>query len=106
MKFNPFKNLVFWYNDNERSTLFITNRTDLNILTLNVFKVEVIPENVHSSMSQFLRTLSSKDIRISYTYQVVQKPFIEINTETKDSASSLNTLGSINTTILFTIFYI
>jgi len=105
MKFNPFKNLVFWYNDNERSTLFITNRKDLNNLTLNVFKVEVIPENVHSSMSQFLRTLSSKDIRISYTYQVVQKPFIEINTETKDSVSSLNTLGSINTTILFTIFY-
>ena len=73
--FDPFKKLIFWIEKSEPAILFRSNKQDLTHEAIQIFEVEVIPENVHSSIPTFLGALSSESILIPFTFQVVQKPY-------------------------------
>ena len=73
--FNPYENMVFWMEEDEPSVIYRSHRKDLTHQAIQIFKIDVIPDIVRSSLAQFLIALSSKNIRIPYTYQIVQKPY-------------------------------
>lgn len=102
ISFNPFSDYVFWYDKNKPVTLFISNRKDLTHIAIRIFKVDIIPENVQSSIRQFVKALSSKNVRLSYSYQIVQKPVINLFNKTTVHENSIE---SINTAIHFSVFY-
>ncbi|MFX0155114.1 MAG: hypothetical protein ACFE9Q_11355 [Candidatus Hodarchaeota archaeon] len=103
--FNPFEHLVFWYDRNEYSTLYCTDRNDLTHLVLRIFEVKVIPQNIHPTIKQFIKALSSKRIRIPFSYQVIQKPIINVFDKESTRYSSLRSIESFTTSIYFSIFY-
>ncbi len=74
--FNPFSHITFWQRKGEQSTLFITNKDDLTHIALQLFKVEVIPENVHETTNTYIKALSNLGKLIPFTYQVVHIPVI------------------------------
>ena len=102
VSFNPFSDYIFWYGKKKPDVLFISNRKDLTHFAISIFRVDIIPENVHSAIRQFVKALSSKNIQLSYSYQIVQKPFINLFNNT---ISHENSIESISTTIYFSIFY-
>lgn len=102
--FNPFEDFTFWYEKDDASTLFISNKKDLVHIALRIFQVDVIPENIHSAVHQFVRALSLKNTRLSYSYQIVQKPLIPFkNQQSRDVI--LKSLQSRIASIYFTVFY-
>jgi len=101
MTFNPFEDLLFWMEEDEPSIIYRSHRRDLFHQAIQIFKIEVIPDIVHSTLAQFLIGLSSKNIRVPYTYQVVQKPYFS-NIDAKSQKKS-NT--SVITTIYFSVVY-
>ena len=104
VSFNPFENLVFWFDTSEdmqeRDVLFISNKKDLTHMAMQIYKVNVIPGNVHFGIKNFVKTLSSLQIRMPYSFQVVQKPFTGGN-----AYSRLNSDNSRITSVYFSIFY-
>ena len=40
-----------------------------------------MPENVSASIKYFVKALSSEKTRIAYSYQIVQKPLLQIDSE-------------------------
>ncbi len=102
VSFNPFSDYVFWYDKNKPITLFISNRKDLSHIGIRIFKVDVIPENVHSAINNFVKALSSKNVRLSYSYQIVQKPVINLSNK---PTSHGNSIESISVAIYFSVFY-
>jgi len=105
LTFNPFKQFVFWYDKNDQSILYCTNRNDLSNIALQIFRVEVIPKNVHPKIEYFIRALSSEEIRIPFSYQIVQKPKIDIFGKQTTRFSSLRSTNSYTTSIYFSVFY-
>ncbi len=70
---NPFSNLMFFFlNEKKTTTLFYYNKLENSIVALRIFKVLVVPENVHHSLNHFIRILNTQ--KIWFTYQIVQKP--------------------------------
>ncbi|MFX0104430.1 MAG: hypothetical protein ACFE75_02935 [Candidatus Hodarchaeota archaeon] len=102
--FNPFEDFTFWYEKDEASTLFISNRKDLIHIALRIFQVDVVPENVHSALPQFVRALSAKNTLLSYSYQVIQKPIIPFFKDETSRETALKSLQSRITSIYFTVF--
>jgi hypothetical protein len=103
--FNPFEDFIFWYEKEDPSTLFISNRKELINIALRIFQVDVIPENVHSAVHQFIKRFSAKGTRLSYSYQIVQKPIIPLFNKDQSREIILNSLHSRVTSIYFTVFY-
>ena len=103
--FNPFGELVFWYDTNDPFTICISNKNDLTHSVIRIFKVDVIPENVHSSIRQFVKALSSKNIKLSYSYQIVQKPLIKSFQRDTSSNAKLNYTEPVFSTIYFSVYY-
>ncbi|TXT57101.1 MAG: membrane protein of unknown function [Promethearchaeota archaeon] len=68
----PFKDIFFWMDEDDDSTLFFSHRKELVLTGLKVFRITVIPENVHPALNNFLHGLNN--LKIPFTYQVVQKP--------------------------------
>ncbi len=99
--FNPFEDLVFWMEEEEPSIIYRSHRKDLIHQAIQIFKIDIIPDIVRSALAQFIIGLSSKNIRVPYTYQVVQKPYFS-NIDAKSQKKS-NT--SIITTIYFSVVY-
>jgi hypothetical protein len=102
ISFNPFEKLSFWQEKEDRSILFITNRQDATHIGLRMFKIEVLPENVHAALQSFIRLLSEGSELTSYTYQVVQHPFYAKRSMSKDNAVS--SLESMETFIYFSVY--
>ena len=102
---NPFNQFVFWYDKMEQSILYCTNRNDLSNIALQIFRVDVIPKNVHPKIEHFIRALSSEDIRIPFSYQIVQKPKINPIGKQTMRYSSLRSSDSYTTSIYFSVFY-
>ncbi len=98
---NPFKDMVFWMEEPEPSIIYRSHKKDLIHQAIQLFKVEVIPEKVHAKLSKFIISLSSKNLRIPYAFQVVQTPFYS-NIDTKLQKKSMT---SIRTTIYFSVMY-
>lgn len=104
LRFNPFEDLVFWYEKDDASTLYISNKKDLIHIALRIFQVDIIPENVSSAVHKFVRTLNTKDDRLSYSYQIVQKPIIPLFKEQRSRDTMLKSLQSRGASIYFTVF--
>lgn len=100
---NPFEGLIFWQDDDEPTILFVSNKKDLSHVAISIFKVEIMPENVHATVQQFIRALSSKNVRVPYSFQVIQKPFI-----TSGALRNKNLAGSfqsVKTSVYFSVYY-
>ncbi|MFX1526567.1 MAG: hypothetical protein ACFFB4_03260 [Promethearchaeota archaeon] len=70
---NPFKDIVFWTIINDPKIIFYTNKVDLLTVGLKIFRIEVVPETVHANINQFLRSLSTVEPTLPFSFQVVQK---------------------------------
>ncbi len=96
--------------EDPESILMVNKKTATNLIT-RIFQIEVLPENVHPTLNQFLKALSSA--QLEYSYQVVQKPMINLmKNEIKDDKSSKfdsyqkgNSSDSFQTSIYFSVFY-
>jgi len=104
IRFNPFEDLVFWYEKDDASTLYISNRKDLIHIALRIFQVDIIPENVSSAVHKFVKTLNTKNTHLSYSYQIVQKPIIPLFKEQRSRDTMLKSLQSRVASIYFTVF--
>lgn len=71
---DPFDSIEFFSLGNQPETLFIFNKQISLTIAIRIFKIEVLPENVHPSLNQFLKALM--DSKIKFGYQVIQKPCI------------------------------
>ncbi len=109
VSFNPFENLVFWFDTSEdmqeRDVLFISNKKDLTHVAMQIYKVNVIPGNVHSGIRPFIKALGSLQIRLPYSFQVIQKPFIAKRQNDSNAYSQLNSGDSKITSVYFSVFY-
>ncbi|MFX1377897.1 MAG: hypothetical protein ACFFA4_02290 [Promethearchaeota archaeon] len=105
VSFNPFEDLIFWHNKKDTTTLYISNRKDIVHIAIKIFQINVIPENVHSAIHQFIKALSSKNTRLSYSYQIVQKPIISLFKENASREITINSLDSRVAKIYFSVFY-
>ncbi|MFW9866145.1 MAG: hypothetical protein ACFFEN_08620 [Candidatus Thorarchaeota archaeon] len=74
---SPFKDFIFFFDNKDESILYFTNKKDLVNIGLKIFKVEVIPENIHASVNFFVKGLSEFKNMVSFSYQVIQTPFIK-----------------------------
>jgi len=103
---NPFKNLIFWYLDKDPSILLYSNKQDLVTVGSRIFKIEVIPDNVHPNLNQFIGSLAK--LRIPYSYQVIQTPIVNHKLDSSSIYSkhlNINSLNSFQTTIYFSVHY-
>ncbi|MFX1502594.1 MAG: hypothetical protein ACFFDH_16655 [Promethearchaeota archaeon] len=105
VRFNPFEDFVFWYEKTDPQTIYISNKKDLIHIALRVFQVDVIPENIHSAVHQFIIALASKNNRLSYSYQIIQKPIIPLLAKQQSRDVTLKSLHSRVASIYFSVFY-
>ncbi len=71
----PFENFKFYRLKEDPTTVLIINKKDMLTIATRIFKVEVLAENVHPTINQFLYALDQS--KTPYSYQVVQKPIIK-----------------------------
>jgi hypothetical protein len=102
--FNPFEDMVFWYKEDDLATLFLSNKKDLLHVALRTYQMKVIAENIHPAVYSFIRALAIKDLRLSYSYQVVQKPVIHLFNKDRSRDNVLQSLHSRGATIHFSVF--
>lgn len=101
---DPFTPYIFWFNNNEKETLFVHNKSDLISFAMQIYSIEMIPENVNPYIGGFIRSLSIKDIRLSYSYQVIQKPIINLSENHNISQETNNNFTSTIGKIYFIVF--
>lgn len=104
VSFDPFEQYKFWFNKDDPTTLFTYNKKDLITVAMRVYSIEVIPENVSPNIKRFVQSLSVKDIRISYSYQVAQRPIINLSDENVSRQEIINSHSSKLGKIFFTVF--
>ncbi|MFX0004443.1 MAG: hypothetical protein ACFE9C_04735 [Candidatus Hodarchaeota archaeon] len=103
-EFTPFEDMVFWYKEHDTATLFISNRKDLVHVALRVYQIKIIAENIHPSVYQFVKALASKNVCMSYSYQIVQKPVILLFNNGKSQREWVESLQSRAASIYFSVF--
>jgi len=90
-KFQPFSGFIFWKMMKDPLTLFYSHKNDYFSVGIRSFQIEVIPQNIHANMKQFIRSLNSS--LIPFSFQVIQKPIIN------------NHQFSFKTILLFNVYY-
>ncbi len=96
--FEPFQELIFWQPKYDSTLLFFTNHKDLITTGIRIFRIRVIPENVHANLNRFIKGLHA--VKVPYSYQIVQKPLqIAIHNKNANQSSSFETV------IYFSTFY-
>jgi len=103
MQLDPFENILSFWEKNNQSILFLTNKKDLVHNGVQIFRVAEIPENIHASINLFLKSLSEYKNMIQFTYQVVQTPRISVK-ETEDT-NEVKTSPDRYTNIYFCVNY-
>lgn len=88
---NPFKNIMFFMEHENSSTLYLSHSKDQKHTGLKIFKIKVIPENINANVDRFIKALSEYKNMVSFTYQIIQAPTLE-----KDS---------IHTNIYFCVYH-
>ncbi len=101
---NPFEDFAFWYTKEDLSTLYMSNRKDAVHIVLRIYQIKVIAENVEPAIKQFVKALSLSNGRISYSYQIVQKPITILSTTKPDRDHTLKSLHSRGATIYFSVY--
>jgi hypothetical protein len=87
----PFDNMIFWQEKEDTSILYISNKKSFTTVGITIFKVEVIPGNIHPSLGQLIGGLEHENI--PFTFQVVQKPM------------NYNNKATYKTEIYFCVYY-
>ncbi len=105
VSFDPFEQYAFWFNKDDPTTLFTYNKNDLITVAMRIYSIEIIPENVHPNIDAFVKSLSVKDVRVSYSYQVIQKPIINLTDKNTLQQESVNPYTSAIGKIYFTVFF-
>lgn len=101
--FNPFEDIVFWRNIQDSKSLYCSNKKDLVNIGLRIFKIEVIPANVHAALNQFIMTM--RKYNINYTYQIAQTPVMDISKKDMKRQEKKKSIKSFKTDIYFSIFF-
>ncbi len=96
--FEPFQDLVFWQPKYDESLLFFTNHKDLVTTGIKIFRIRVIPENVHANLNRFIKGLHA--VKVPYSYQIIQKP-LQIALDNKTGSQN----SSFETVVFFSTFY-
>ena len=104
VSFDPFEQYEFWFSKDDPTTLFTYNKKDLITVAMRIYSIEVIPENVNPNIKRFVQSLSVKDVRISYSYQVVQRPIINLFDKNASQQETINSFSSKIGKIYFTVF--
>lgn len=108
---DPYENLRIVKLAEDPTSILIINKKTATNLIVRIFQIEVLPENVHPTLNQFLKALSSS--QLEYSYQIVQKPMInlmknDISDEKGlelDSYQIINSSESFQTSIFFSVFH-
>ena len=98
---NPFKDMVFWMEEADLSVIYRSHKKDLIHQAIQIFKVEVIADKIQTKLAKFMISLSSKNLRIPYAFQVVQTPFYS----NLDAELQEKSMTSIRTSIYFSVMY-
>ncbi|MFX1320779.1 MAG: hypothetical protein ACFFAQ_03955 [Promethearchaeota archaeon] len=101
--FNPFEKMIFWQEKDNPTIVYLSNKQDLTHIGLRLFKIEVLPENVHAAIDTFIRSLSEGSSLTPYSYQVVQNPYYIKRSISRDIA--VGSQESIETFIYFSVYY-
>ncbi|MHA2290479.1 MAG: hypothetical protein ACXABG_16960, partial [Promethearchaeota archaeon] len=96
--FEPFQDLLFWQPKYDGSLLFFTNHKDLVTTGIKIFRIRVIPENVHANLNRFIKGLHA--VKVPYSYQIIQKP-LQIAFDNRTGAQN----SSFETIVFFSTFY-
>ena len=88
---NPFKEIIFFMEHENSSTMYLSHTKDQKHTGLKIFKIKVIPENVNANVDRFIKALSEYKNMVSFTYQIIQSPTLE--------------KGSIHTSIYFCVYH-
>ncbi len=103
IQIDPFENIISFWEENDQSILFLTNKKDLIHNGLQIFRVEEMPENIHASINLFLKSLSEYKNMISFTYQVVQTPQTYIKQTPDTNTTEIKTNEARYTNIYFCV---
>ncbi|MBA7676481.1 hypothetical protein ES703_84723 [subsurface metagenome] len=108
----PFENFKFYMIEDDPATVLIINKKDMLTIATRIFKVEVLAENIHPTIIQFLYALDQS--KTPYSYQVVQKPIIKSGERlAPDKAKNLKlreltskSIDSYETNIFFSVYHV
>ena len=95
--FEPFGDFVFWQAKYDKSVLFFTNHKELSTTGVRIFRINVLPENVHANTNRFFKGLHA--LKVPFSYQVIQRPLQASNNSDGSETSSFETI------IYFSTFY-
>lgn len=101
---NPFEDFAFWYTKEDLSTLYLSNRKNAVHIALRIYQIKVIAENVEPAINQFVKALSFSNGRISYSYQIVQKPMTVLSAKKPDRTHTIKSSHSRGATIYFSVY--
>jgi len=95
--FDPFGDFIFWQTKYDKSVLFFTNHKELSTTGVRIFRINVLPENVHANTNRFFKGLHA--LKVPFSYQVIQSPLQASKKSDSSEASSFETV------IYFSTFY-
>ena len=109
--FDPFKHIQFWILNDDPATILIVNKKSLLTIATRIFKIEILPENVHPTLNHFLKTVNKA--QISFSYQVVHKPMLNLfersnpkmNNNKLKGNNKYNAIGSFDISIYFAVHH-
>ncbi len=84
--FDPFRDFVFWQMKEDKSVLFFTNHKELSTTGVRVFRIKIIPENVHANLNKVYLGLQA--LKVPFSYQIIQKQLqTSINSDGSESST-------------------
>jgi len=95
--FEPFGDSIFWQTKYDKSVLFYTNRKELSTTGVRIFRLNVLPENVHANLNRFYKGLHA--LKVPFSYQIIQRPLQASNNRGGSESSTFETV------IYFSTFY-
>lgn len=95
--FDPLGDFVFWQTKYDKSVLFYTNRKELSTTGVRIFRLNVLPENVHANLNRFYKGLHA--LKVPFSYQIIQRPLQASNNRGGSESSTFETV------IYFSTFY-
>ena len=106
VRLDPFEDLIFFFSEGNANILFFTNKKDMITVGISIFNVRIIPENIHPSLNQFIKSLN--ELQVPFSYQILQTPLdISLKNSREDPKQPQKTdiINSYKTSIYFCSFY-
>jgi len=84
--FDPFRDFIFWQMKDHKSVLFFTNYKELSTTGVRIFRIKIIPENVHANLNKVYLGLQA--LKVPFSYQIIQKQLqTSINSDGSESST-------------------